>query len=147
MKRMLIICITMMLILSLALAAYGNNTTEVYFTVEESYELVIPSTATISSDGSGTMNIYLANSHVESVNIQLLINDNYDYGKWQLLGVKNNNKLPYVISTDGNANVQPDDLIAVSRDNSLSLTLTVDGSSLNNALADTYRDTLVFSVK
>ena len=147
MKRMLIICITMMLILSLALAAYGNNTTEVYFTVEESYELVIPSTATISSNGSGTMNIYLANSHVESVNIQLLINDNYDYGKWQLLGVKNNNKLPYVISTDGNANVQPDDLIAVSRDNSLSLTLTVDGSSLNNALADTYRDTLVFSVK
>ena len=147
MKRMLIIYITMMLILSLALAAYGNNTTEVYFTVEESYELVIPSTATISSDGSGTMNIYLANSHVESVNIQLLINDNYDYGKWQLLGVKNNNKLPYVISTDGNANVQPDDLIAVSRDNSLSLTLTVDGSSLNNALADTYRDTLVFSVK
>ena len=146
MKRILVIGITTMLILALALAAYGNNTTEVTFTIEDTYELVIPSTATINSDGKGTMSIYLTTNRVDGVSIRLEYNNNYDYGKWQLLGTKGY-KIPYVISSSSSTNIQPEDSIYVSRNSTYELNLEVDSTALKNALADTYKDTLVFSIK
>ena len=146
MKKVIAICISAMLVLALALAAYGQNTsTEVTFEVSDTYVLYIPPTAMIGNNGTGTMNIYLMEGRVDSVEISLNTNDNFG-NTWQMVGVNYKDILPYQIIGPKGV-VFPDDDISVPKDGGLTLTLTVLSDYLKTVKADTYKDTLSFVIK
>ena len=146
MKKVVAISFAAMLVLALALAAYGqNNSTEVTFEVSDSYVLYIPPTATIGNNGTGTMNIYLMEGRVDSVNVSLITNDNFG-STWQMVGVRNGDILPYQIFSPAGV-VLPDNDIPVPKDGGLTLTLTVLPQYLKTVKADTYKDILSFLIK
>ena len=146
MKKILAIGVAAMLVLVVALAAYGqNNSTEVTFEVSDSYVLYIPPTATIGNNGIGTMSIYLMEGRVDSVDISLNTNDNFG-NTWQMVGVNYKDILPYQIIGPKGV-VFPDDDISVPKDGGLTLTLTVLSNYLKTVKADTYKDTLSFVIK
>lgn len=146
MKKAVAIGIAAMLVLALALAAYGqNNSTEVTFEVSDTYVLYIPPTATIANNGTGTMNIYLMEGRVDSVNVSLTTNQNFG-NTWQMVGVREHKILPYQIFSPAGV-VLPENDISVPKDGGLTLTLKVLPEYLKTVPADTYKDTLSFVIK
>lgn len=146
MKKVIAIGVTAMLVLVVALAAYGqNNSTEVTFEVSDSYVLYIPPTATIGNNGTGTMNIYLMEGRVDSVNVSLTTNKNFGV-TWQMVGERGGDILPYQIFSPKGV-VLPENDISVPKDGGLTLTLTVLPDYLKTVKADTYKDTLSFVIK
>ena len=146
MKKVIAIGFAAMLVLALALAAYGqNNSTEVTFEVSDSYVLYIPPTATIGNDGTGTMNIYLMEGRVDSVNVSLTANANFG-NTWQLMGVRYKDILPYQIFSP-NGVVLPENDIPVPKEGGLTLNLKVLPEYLKTVKADTYKDILSFIIK
>ena len=146
MKKVIAIGVTAMLVLAVALAAYGQtSTTEVTFEVSDSYVLYIPPTVSIGSNGTGSMNIYLMEGRIDSVCVSLNINDNFET-TWQLKGTKGY-MLPYQIFGASGETIMPDDNFSVFKNGGLTLTLSVLPSYLSTAPADIYKDTLSFTFK
>ena len=146
MKRIVAMALTAMLILALALAAYGQtSSTLVTFEVSDSYVLYIPPTVSIGSNGTGSMNIYLMEGRIDSVDVSLNINDNFDT-TWQLKGTKGY-MLPYQIFDPNGTAVLPENSRSVYKNGGLTLTLSVLPQYLSSAHADSYSDTLTFTFK
>ena len=145
MRRILVIAVSTMLVLTLALAAYGNNQTEVILDLNSSeYDIDIPSTVDVPINGTGTLNITLTKCHTDGVKVKI-DGDSYN-GRWNLLSEIGSFSIPYVIICDGKA-LGAEEEFFVSRLAGASLSIQADTSTMNKAPNGRYRDTLTFKIK
>lgn len=123
MKKLLIL-LTLVLLLSFALAAYGESTL-VQFQVNDGYEVHIPATASIDSNYSGTLEIYFDVCHIDSVAVSIGEGaSSYDGNYWWLTGAAKQGKIPYTIK-HGNSYLKAGDTITLFRNGNILLDLSV----------------------
>ncbi len=144
MKRIIIIALLTMLVLSFALAAYGDDerTTEVSYTVSSTeYEITIPSTIKIDIDSE--FKITLSECH-STLSISLR-SSNANAATLRMKGKASGNYLNYTISDINGTNYGPYNPILVNG-TGVTLYFIPDSTALNFAPNDIYEDTLTFTI-
>ncbi len=143
--KKVIILFTFVLLLSFALVAHGESTL-VQFQVNDGYVVNIPASATIGSDGLGTLEIDFVVCHVDSVAITIGESESsYDGNCWWLTGTAKQGKIPYTIK-NGSMYLPGKGTFMLNRNSKVTLNLSVVDGYIDNALADTYTDRLTFSI-
>ena len=147
MKRMLAMCLIAMLMLSMALAVYGEDgnsqNTTVTYTVQETYIVSIPERVDITT---GHIDISMSECHLNYPIYLYITSGNYGSQGWKL--TSGMNSLRYSIKRQDGSVVEPGCLGTMAANTSISLNIElVDSVALLSAPAGTYTDVLTFSFR
>ena len=146
MKKVITIALAIMMLLAIALAADGaENEIRVEFDMTEvsGYEIDIPASVPMNASGVGTLPITISICHENGVAVTLR-SSNYSNG-WRMKGTRGT-YLPYTISGPDGYVTQGME-VYVNKNTGASLTFTVDPLEQKKALADSYRDTITYTLE
>ncbi len=146
MKKVIALAFATMMLLALALAAYGTENeirVEYDMTDVSGYEIDIPASVPMNASGVGTLPIDITMCHENGVAVTLR-SSNYSNG-WRMKGTRGY-YLPYTISgPDGN--VTQGLAIYINKNSGASLTFAVDPVEQRKALADNYSDIITYTLE
>ena len=150
MKRTIAMCLVTMLMLSLALAVYGDElpsggSTTITYTVEETYVVSIPEKVDISK---GFIDVSMSECHL-NYPVYLYINSsNYGSTGWKLVKPNSMSSVKYNITDINNNTVFPGCLGEMAANTTIHLNISlVDNGTLASLPAGTYTDTLTFTFR
>ena len=142
MKRIIVIALLTMIILSLILTAYGDET-EVAYVVNADYVISLPATTTyISKEKGADLTVSFSECHTEGAKIYISSN-NFNSG-WRL--TSGNEYIPYAISLNGRQ-LTYGDSFDVSKYEGTTLHLWLNNpATLSKISTGTYTDRLIFTI-
>ena len=152
MKKLLTVLVSVLMALTCTATVFAdNNTTEVNYTVSESYEFTVPATTTISTDSTTLTNgvAITKNSIAVGKKLQIKVASTNSWNL-KLVNGTDNDKLAYTASLDSStwAALANDAVVlekAAGTSGSQNLYAKLTSAAGNETKAGTYKDTLTFT--